>query len=230
MRLDKFVSHASGLPRDIAKRVIRKKEVTVNGVMIRSAAHQVELDDEIHLNSEKLEIRGPRYILMHKPAGYVCATEDGDHPIVLDLIEEDPSGLSIAGRLDIDTTGLVLLTDDGQWLHRVISPKSDCKKVYEVRLHDPVSQETIERFAQGIMLRGEDKPTAPALCVIKPDNGAKVTLSEGRYHQVKRMFAACENHVVALHRKQIGIVTLDADLEPGGYRDLSPNEIASFLS
>ena len=230
MRLDKFISHASGLPRDIAKRVIRKKEVTVNGVMIRSAAHQVEPDDDIQLNSQKLEIRGPRYFMLHKPAGYVCATEDGDHPIVLDLLEEDPSGLSIAGRLDIDTTGLVLLTDDGQWLHRVISPRSDCKKVYEVRLQDQVTQDTVDQFAQGIMLRGEDKATAPALCVPMPDHGAEVTLSEGRYHQVKRMFAACENHVVALHRKKIGVVELDDALEPGQYRELTADEVASFLA
>jgi 16S rRNA pseudouridine516 synthase len=230
MRLDKFVSHATGMPRDVAKRAVRKKSVTVNGETIKSAAQQVSPEDVITLNNRQIELRGPRYIMLHKPAGYVCATEDGDHPIVLDLLEEDPAGLSIAGRLDLDTTGLVLLTDDGQWLHRVISPKRECHKVYEVQLQDPCSPETIEQFAQGILLRGEDKPTLAAVCVALPDNTAEVTLNEGRYHQVKRMFAACGNHVVALHRRQIGAVTLSADLPEGEFRNLTPDEVASFLS
>lgn len=230
MRLDKFISHATGMPRDVAKRAVRKKSVTVNGETIKNAAQQVSPEDVITLNNRQIELRGPRYIMLHKPAGYVCATEDGDHPIVLDLLDEDSAGLSIAGRLDLDTTGLVLLTDDGQWLHRVISPKRECHKVYEVQLQEPVSPETIEQFAQGILLRGEDKPTIPAECVSLPDNAAIVTLSEGRYHQVKRMFAACGNHVVALHRRQIGSVTLGADLPEGKFRDLTPEEVASFLS
>jgi len=230
MRLDKFVSHATGMPRDVAKRAVRKKSVTVNGETIKNAAQQVSPDDVITLNNRQIELRGSRYIMLHKPAGYVCATEDGDHPIVLDLLDEDSAGLSIAGRLDLDTTGLVLLTDDGQWLHRVISPKRECHKVYEVQLQEPVSPETIEQFTQGILLRGEDKPTIPAVCVALPDNTAAVTLSEGRYHQVKRMFAACGNHVVALHRRQIGSVTLGTDLPEGEFRDLTPEEVASFLS
>ncbi|MGB4247248.1 MAG: 16S rRNA pseudouridine(516) synthase RsuA [Pseudohongiellaceae bacterium] len=229
MRLDKFVSHATGLPREISKRVVRKKQVQVNGAVVTNAAYQVAATDQVVFDDELLVISGPRYLMLHKPVGYVCATEDGDHPIVLDLLNDmDPQGLSIAGRLDIDTTGLVLLSDDGQWLHRVTSPRHLFAKVYRAQLHSPVDEQTIAAFASGMLLRGEDKPTAPAQCVALADNEAEVTLNEGRYHQVKRMFAACGNHVLALHRLKIGAVTLDADLAPGEYRALTADEIASF--
>ncbi|MDX1490387.1 MAG: 16S rRNA pseudouridine(516) synthase RsuA [Pseudohongiellaceae bacterium] len=230
MRLDKFISHASGIPRDSAKRAIRKKEVLVNGEIIRSAAHKVSADDIVHWNSQLLALSGPRYIMLHKPQGYICATEDGQHPTVLDLLAENPNGLSIAGRLDIDTTGLVLITDDGQWLHRVISPKHKCKKTYIATLEQAVSQDTIEQFAKGILLKGEDKITAPAQLTALTDTQVEVVLSEGRYHQVKRMFAACGNHVLELHRNQIGTITLDETLEEGEYRALTATEVASIFS
>jgi len=231
MRLDKYISHATGLPRDYVKRVIRNKKVTVNGSMIKSAAAHVAETDAVCLEGEHLTLPGPRYFMLHKPAGYVCATEDGEHPIVLDLLHEtNPEGLSIAGRLDIDTTGLVLLSDDGQWLHRVTSPRHLFAKVYQAVLQESVDETTITAFANGMLLRGEDKPTAPALCVPLPGNGAEVTLSEGRYHQVKRMFAACGNHVLALHRVRIGAVQLDDTLAEGASRPLTQEEMESFLS
>ncbi len=230
MRLDKFVSHATGLPREISKRLIRKRQVQVNGTMVSNAAFQVEDADSVTLEGETLHIPGPRYLMLHKPVGVVCATEDGDHPTVLDLIDDmDTEGLSIGGRLDIDTTGLVLLSDDGQWLHRVTSPRHLFSKVYRAALQEPVDQQTIDAFAAGMLLRGEDKPTAPAHCEALPDNHARVTLNEGRYHQVKRMFAACGNHVLSLHREKIGAIVLDEALTEGQYRALTETEIKSFL-
>ncbi|MES3008509.1 MAG: 16S rRNA pseudouridine(516) synthase RsuA [Pseudomonadota bacterium] len=229
MRLDKFVSHATGLPREISKRLIRKRQVQVNGTMVSNAAYQVAETDVVTMEGETLQIAGPRYLMLHKPVGYVCATEDGDHPTVLDLLDMDTEGLSIGGRLDIDTTGLVLLSDDGQWLHRVTSPRHLYSKVYRATLQEPVDQQTIDSFAAGMLLRGEDKPTAPARCEALPENGARVTLNEGRYHQVKRMFAACGNHVLSLHREQIGAVTLDDTLDAGQCRVLTETEIKSFL-
>lgn len=229
MRLDKFVSHATGLPRDITKRVIRKKQVTVNNKVVTKASLHINEQDQVAFDGELLALPKPRYLMLHKPAGYICATQDAEHSIVLDLIEDIPTeGLSIAGRLDIDTTGLVLLSDDGQWLHRVTSPRHLFSKVYRATLHEPVDDKTIESFAEGILLNNEDKITVPAQCRALPDNRAVVTLNEGRYHQVKRMFAACGNHVTALHRLQIGAVILDDDLQPGQYRDLTEAEIASF--
>ncbi len=230
MRLDKFVSHATGLPREISKRLIRKRQVQVNGTMVSNAAYQVAETDVVSMEGQDLHIAGPRYLMLHKPVGYVCANEDGDHPTVLDLIVDmDKEGLSIGGRLDIDTTGLVLLSDDGQWLHRVTSPKHLFSKVYRATLQEPLGQQTIDSFAAGMLLRGEDKPTAPAQCEALPDNGARVTLNEGRYHQVKRMFAACGNHVLSLHRESIGTITLDDTLAEGQTRALTETEIQSFL-
>lgn len=231
MRLDKYISHATGLPREYVKRVIRNKKVTVNGVMVKSASAHIAETDAVCLEGEPLALPGPRYLMLHKPAGYVCATEDGEHPIVLDLLEDtNPEGLSIAGRLDIDTTGLVLLSDDGQWLHRVTSPRHLFDKVYRAVLQEPVSADTIAAFAAGMPLRGDDKPTAPAQCIALPGNGAEVTLREGRYHQVKRMFAACGNHVLALHRVRIGAVQLDDTLAEGASRPLTQEEMESFLT
>ncbi len=230
MRLDKFISHATGLPRDTVKRVIRNKRVSVNGELARLAAQHIAESDRVCLDDEPLQLPGPRYLMLHKPAGYVCATTDSEHPVVLDLLQDiDTSGLGIAGRLDIDTTGLVLLSDDGQWLHRVTSPRHQHDKVYRAVLQEPVTAETVEAFAAGMLLRGEDKPTAPARCIPLPDNGAEVHLQEGRYHQVKRMFAACGNHVLALHRVRIGAVLLDDTLAEGASRPLTQEEMESFL-
>ena len=229
MRLDKFISHATGLPRDHSKRAVRHQRVSVNGEVVRNAALHVGDNDVIRLDDETLALPQPRYLMLHKPAGYICATEDGDHPIVLDLLTDmDTEGLAIAGRLDMDTTGLLLLSDDGQWLHRVSSPRHQHHKVYFATLHEAADHNTVTRFADGLMLRGEDKPTLPARCTPLPGNQAEVILQEGRYHQVKRMFAACGNQVLALHRQQVGDVVLDASLAPGAYRSLTQEEIASF--
>lgn len=229
MRLDKYVSHATAMPRDVSKRAVRNKRVTVNGQMVKSASQHIAQTDEICLDGQRLQLPQPRYIMLNKPGGYVCANEDGEHPIVMDLLSEDSTeGLSVAGRLDIDTTGLVLLSDDGQWLHRVISPRHLFSKVYYATLHEPVNEATIAQFEAGMILRGEDKETAPAQCKALPENRAEIILNEGRYHQVKRMFAACGNHVIALHRKQIGAVVLDEQLAPGASRSLTQKEIESF--
>ena len=230
MRLDKFVSHATGMPRDHARRTIRGKQVYVNAQLVTDAARHVDPSANITLDGQVLRLEGPRYLMLHKPHGHVCATTDSDHPTVLDLIDDrSTEGLSIAGRLDIDTTGLVLLSDDGQWLHRITSPRHRHPKVYEVLLQEPLDQATIDSFATGIILHGESSATLPAQCLAVGDRQAEVTLNEGRYHQVKRMFAACGNHVVALHRRQIGRIMLDEQLQPGEYRDLNQAEIAEFL-
>jgi 16S rRNA pseudouridine516 synthase len=229
MRLDKFISHATGLSRELARRAIRGRMVEVNSEITKNAALAVTETDIIVLEGERLELPRERYFMLNKPEGYVCATEDSEHATVLDLISDmDSSGLSIGGRLDIDTTGLVLLSDDGQWLHRVTAPRHHFPKTYLARLYQPVDQQLIDSFAAGVMLHGESKPTKPAVCRALPDDSAEIIISEGRYHQVKRMFAACNNKVLALHRKQIGTVVLDNTLESGAYRPLTATEIASF--
>ena len=229
MRLDKYLSQATGAPRSIVKRQIKCKNVEVNGQVTQDQGYKVATGDEVLLEGRVIQAPGPKYLMLNKPHGTVCATEDSEHPTVIDLLElENIRDLHPAGRLDIDTTGLVLITDDGQWSHRVTSPKRKCDKVYLVTTADPVSDDYIARFAAGIELRNEDKPTLPATLEILSETEVRVTLQEGRYHQVKRMFAALGNKVTGLHREQIGTVALDDELEPGEYRFLTTDEVAAF--
>lgn len=226
MRLDKFICDCTGLTRSQAGRFIRQGVVTVNGQPVKQAALQVKTTDIITLEEQKLELIGLRYFLMHKPAGYVCSTDDPDHPTVFTLMDEPLiERLHTVGRLDLDTTGLILITDDGQWSHRISSPKHHTAKTYRAWLADPLPQTAIQQFAEGILLRGEKDPTLPAELQIISEHEALVTLNEGRYHQVKRMFAAIGNKVEKLHRERIGNLQLPEDLAEGEYRVLTDSNL-----
>jgi 16S rRNA pseudouridine516 synthase len=165
--------------------------------------------------------------MLNKPLGYLSTEAEANHPSALSLIDS-PLKIHAAGRLDVDTSGLLLLTSDGQWSHKVTSPNSKKFKDYRVSLADIISDEDLQLLEQGLMLRGEDKPTHPASTKRISENQILLSISEGRYHQVKRMCAAIGNKVVALHREKVGEVTLDAQLQPGEYRELSETEVASF--
>ena len=166
--------------------------------------------------------------MLNKPHGYVCSTDDPDHPTILYFLDEPVAHkLHAAGRLDIDTTGLVLMTDDGQWSHRITSPRHHCEKTYLVALESPLAEGTAELFAKGVQLHNEKDLTKPAVLEVITPTEVRLTISEGRYHQVKRMFAAVGNHVVGLHRERIGDIQLDESLAPGEYRPLTEAEIAS---
>lgn len=227
MRLDRYLCHATTLSRSLAVRAIRAGSVVVDGEVERDPTRHISPQSSaVTLDGQPLALSGPRYFMLHKPAGYICATQDGTHPTVLDLIDEPQrSGLHIAGRLDLDTTGLVLISDDGQWSHRITSPRRHCAKRYRVTLADDLQNDVAQRFAAGIQLKGEEKPTRPAQLEVVSSRQVLLTIHEGKYHQVKRMFAAVGNHVLALHRVSIGALQLDAMLEPGKYRALSPEEI-----
>lgn len=228
VRLDFYVSHTLGLSRKEAKVMIGKGQVSVNGVPIKKANHSVQQSDVIHCRDELLAWPQDKYFLLNKPAGYVCATEDGEHPVVLDLIaEHEQKDLRVVGRLDMDTTGFLLLTTDGQWLHRITSPKSDCPKRYRVWTADEVTDEALEELEQGVQLKSEEGLTKPAIVERIADNEILLTISEGKYHQVKRMLAATGNKVERLHREAIASVAL-GDLEEGQYRSLNEDEIALF--
>ena len=228
MRLDKFLAETTGLTRSQAAKVLRQSAVTVNGKIEKSGAAKVSPDDEIYYDGERLMwVENGQYIMLHKPQGYICSHEDGDYPTIYQFFDYPLSvRLHSAGRLDVDTTGLVLLTDDGQWSHRITSPKFHCEKTYLVTLADPVEANYVQACADGILLRGEKEPTKPATLEILDDYNVNLTLSEGRYHQVKRMFAALGNKVVALHRWKIGDVVLDEHLAEGEFRPLTEKEIA----
>jgi len=229
MRLDKFICQSTNLTRTLAKREIARGNVKIAGEVVRKSDYKVTEDMDVFLSGTSLSQRPPRYIMLHKPIDTVCSTVDEEHQSVISLIEADKRNeLHIAGRLDVDTTGLVLITDDGQWSHRVTSPKRDCSKRYRVQLAEPIAETAIADFNAGIQLRSEDKPCLPAKLEILSPQEVLLTIQEGKYHQVKRMFASQGNCVVGLHREQIGEIELDPALELGEWRYLTAEEAASI--
>ena len=230
-RLDRFLSHATGFSRAEVKRLLRTDVVTVDALPASDPAMQVHPHQSIALHGEPLDWPGRRYLMLHKPTGYVCGLDDTHYPAVNALVDAPWSAsLHSAGRLDVDTTGLVLLTNDGQWSHRITSPRRNCQKTYLVGLAAPVDATLVRRFADGLLLQGETRPTLPARIALLDSHHARVTVREGRYHQVKRMFAACGNHVLSLHRERIGAIQLDAALAAGQWRLLVPAEIDFILA
>ncbi|AOM40566.1 16S rRNA pseudouridine(516) synthase RsuA [Xenorhabdus hominickii] len=230
MRLDKFLSQQLGISRNEVGRELRTGLVTVDDEIIKTGAYKLKPDQQIAYDGTILQqLNGPRYFMLNKPQGYVCSTDDPANPTILYFINEPVAHkLHSAGRLDIDTTGLVLLTDDGQWSHRITSPKHHCEKTYLVTLEYPISEDASSKFLEGVLLNGEKTLTKPAQLEIIEPQIVRLTISEGRYHQVKRMFAAVGNHVVGLHRERIGEIYLDSELEPGEYRALTESEINSI--
>ena len=229
MRIDKYISQNTDFSRNEVKKQLKAGRITVNTKEIVNANYQVNDGDLVTLDHEIIQPPGMRYFMLHKPAGVISATKDSQLPTALDLLDEPRSQqLTIAGRLDLDATGLLLLTDDGQWNHRVTSPNYQCEKTYYVETADPISETIIDSFTKGIWLANEKRRTRPANLVIINKNEAELTLSEGKYHQVKRMFAATGNLVIRLHRIRIGQVILDNGLLEGEYRPLTPDEINSF--
>ncbi|WIO74060.1 16S rRNA pseudouridine(516) synthase RsuA [Porticoccaceae bacterium LTM1] len=233
MRLDKFLSNATDFSRSEIKKLIKAGEVTVDGMSASGPNQQVNEDSDICLYGNSVSQPTARYFMLYKPDGYVSVTKDAEHPTAIDLLVDEPrSGeLQIAGRLDLDATGLLLITDDGQWNHALTSPKSDCKKTYLVTLANPISENDAEKiarkFSEGVWLDNEKRRTLPAVLEMISGTEARLTIAEGKYHQVKRMFASQGNRVVTLHRERIGEIVLDADMEPGEYRALTEDEIDS---
>lgn len=229
MRLDFYLSHVTVLARKAAKIAASKGRVTVNGEVVKKANYTVQENDQICLDDTVLAWPSEGYYLLNKPAGYVCATQDPDHPTVLDLVPAHlGQDLKIVGRLDKDTTGLLLLTTDGQWLHRITSPRSRCDKRYRMMLAEPISDEALKQLENGVMLNGEAEPTLPAIVERISECDIFLTIQEGKYHQVKRMLAAVGNKVEELHRDHIGPLELDADLAIGEFRALTDIEVAYF--
>ncbi|ALO47632.1 pseudouridine synthase [Pseudohongiella spirulinae] len=224
-RLDKYVSQCTGLTRSDAKKIIRQKRISVNGKVCQKADHAVDKATLVELDAMPLVMPSQRYYMLNKPSGYLCANTDSQAPVVMDLLTENTDKLSVAGRLDKDTTGLVLISDDGAWVHAVISPRRQCTKVYQAILDSPVDNNIIEQFKNGIQLKNETKLTLPAQLSVIDGTHVNIELQEGRYHQIKRMFAACGRHVVSLHRSRIGDIELDKNLKPGEYRELTSQEI-----
>lgn len=233
MRLDRYLSSATGLSRSEVQRLLKAALVQVNGDTVTTGRLHITDNTVVAVDGQTVMLPSPTYLMLHKPAGYVSANTDADHPTVLDLLgaesvrqhRRDP--LQIAGRLDVDTTGLVLITTDGQWNHRITSPSGACAKTYLVSLAEVIDPEQVKTLEQGVQLRSEKKPSKPCSIVPVSDTQLRITLNEGKYHQVKRMFAAVGNRVKALHRERVGAIVLDSALAPGDFRNLTPEEIAS---
>ena len=229
MRLDKFICESTELTRSEAKNVIRKGMINNQSGTLRSGAYKVTADDVIEMKGQVLTVRGFRYLMLNKPPGYISSNVDEQMPSLLNLIDiEKKQNVFIAGRLDADTTGLVLITDDGQWSHQVTSPRKKCEKRYRVHLQEPVDQSTVDLFAEGVQLKSETQPCLPAKLELINETEVLLTISEGKYHQVKRMFAAAGNFVIGLHREQIGAVELDPQLGLGESRFLTEQEVNGF--
>lgn len=228
MRIDKFLCDAIGVTRKEATILLRRGEVTVNDQVVKSGSLKLTDTCRVMWQEREIALQGPKYIMLNKPEGFVCSHEDGfNHTAFVLLDEVKAENLHFAGRLDVDTTGLVLITDDGQWSHRITSPKHKCDKTYRVWLADPIGADYVEKFAGGIELRNERDATLPARLEVLGSHEALLTIIEGKYHQVKRMFAALGNKVEALHRERVGAIQLDETLEPGEYRYLTEEEINS---
>jgi 16S rRNA pseudouridine516 synthase len=231
MRLDKFLSHATGASRSQAHIWLRHKRIRVNEALCTASAHTLADGDEVFLDDEKISLPIEGYWMLHKPQGVVCANRDGQYPTVIDLISDQlaPDNLQIAGRLDVDTTGMVLITTDGQWNHRVTAPKKHCQKIYQVQLSQPLSADAQNQLSDGLWLQGEKKPCMPAELHALDEINYLLAIYEGKYHQVKRMMAAVDNQVIKLHRLAIGGVSL-TNLAERQFRALTHSEISRLAN
>lgn len=234
MRLDKLISKATELSRKEAKKILHAGEVTVNDEVVKDPGLHIDiLNDEVLWAGEPLSVAtGNRYILLHKPEGFECTLKPKEYPIVTELIAvPEIASIRIAGRLDVDTTGALILSDDGKFLHRVTSPKHEHAKTYELTLADPMDAaaqaDAIKQVAEGILLDGDYEETKPATLEFIDETHAKLTLVQGKYHQVKRMMGYFGNKVIKLHRASIGHITLDG-LDKGDSRFLSDEEVSQF--
>ena len=229
MRLDKYICKSTELTRNEAKRLLKMGRVQVNDETIKTGSAQVSENCVVSIQGKPISLLGSRYIMMHKPLDTICSNVDEVYPSLLHFVDvERAFEMHVAGRLDADTTGLVLITDDGKWSHNIISPKKSCGKTYRVWLAEPIEPSVVEKFKEGVQLHNERDVTRPAQLDIIDDTEVRLTITEGKYHQVKRMFAAVGNKVVGLHREKIGQLTLDETLEPGQWRHLTQEEIALF--
>ncbi len=228
MRLDKLLANIGYGSRKEVKSFIRKRLVLVNGNTVYDDDLKVdELNDEISILDQKIEFQEKRYLILNKPDGYVSATFDFHDPTVLDLINEKQKGLFPVGRLDKDTTGLLLITNDGILAHQLLSPKNHVSKVYELTFTGVFKDEYYNFFEKGIIL-DDGYVCKPAIFELTGDHNGKITIYEGKYHQVKRMMQSLNMEVTSLKRISFGNLNLPSDLECGKYRELTDKELESL--
>ena len=231
MRLDKYLSAATAHSRKDVRSLIKRKAISINGVIARTADMKInELADIVCINGETVQYREFIYLMLNKPQGYLSATEDKRDPVVVDLVPDDLKHFAPfpVGRLDKDTEGLLLLTNDGKFDHELMSPRKNLFKRYYAELDAPATLQDAEAFAAGMVFK--DFTAKPARLEIVPDDPRKVyvEIAEGKYHQVKRMCERVGKNVLFLKRVSIGPLQLDPALECGQVRELTPAELALF--
>ena len=226
MRLDKFLCDTAGLTRTEAKNAVKKGQIAVNGQVQKAADFKVkETTDTVTFQGKPLSYAAFHYYMLHNPAGVITATEDKKESTVMDILrEEKVKNLFPVGRLDKDTEGLLLITDDGELAHNLLSPKKHVDKEYLVKVRDSISEDDCRKLSEGVDI-GDEKPTAPAKVERVAEKEILLTIREGRFHQVKRMLQAVGNEVLYLKRLSMGSLRLPKDLEKGAYRPLSEEEI-----
>lgn len=224
MRLDQYVSTYVELTRKEAKEAIRSGDVCVNGAVVKQANSKIDVEAIVTYRGDKVEAEEFVYYMLNKPAGVVSATRDEREQTVLSLLPETKRELFPMGRLDKDTLGLLILTDDGLLAHRLLSPAHHVAKMYDVIYAGNLPEQAVSLVTEGLEI-GERKRTLPAKLEILEPGHARLTISEGKFHQVKRMFAALGAKVVKLTRISFAGVVLDSALQPGEYRKLTEKEI-----
>ena len=230
LRLDKAVSHNFDVPRSYAAKLIKAGDVEVDGEVITEPAAKISIEADIVIDGNEVSVSDgfkKRVFMLNKPDGYVCADRDNNNPIVINNFSNVPkfTQMHCVGRLDIDTTGLIIVTDDGDLNHKITSPKSGVTKTYRAVTKEKISERDIENFAKGLKHPEEKTRYKSALLEIVSDNEALVTVTEGRFHEVKRLFECVGNEVLELERLYIGQLRLDEDLEEGEYREMSDEDI-----
>jgi len=229
-RLDRILSEAGVASRKELRAIIRTGRVTADGAVVTDESRKFdEAAVHIAVDGQPVRLRGPVLIMLHKPAGYLTAADDPKAKTVMELVPDEYRRLGVmpVGRLDKDTEGLLLVTDDGALSHALMSPSRHVSKVYEAELDGVLAPDAAERFGAGLTLR-DGTVCRPALLELLPDGRVRVTLHEGKYHQVKRMIAACGATVTFLKRVQLGGVRLDESLAPGEFRELTEEELGAL--
>ncbi len=228
-RIDKVICNQLGYTRKETKRILHKKRVEVNGNIIVDSDYKVDIEkDKITIDNKPLEVKEYVYLILNKPKGYVSATKDNKDKTVLELVPEEylHRDLFPAGRLDKDTTGLMLITDDGVFAHEILSPKKHIKKSYLVVIDNKITEKMVKDFSKGIELK--EGLTKPAELKILESNTGIVTLTEGKYHQIKRMFLKEGSKVIELKRICMGNLCLPEDLTEGEIRELTKEELSQI--
>lgn len=227
MRLDKFLCDTLNIARTEAKKMVSSGRVFVDGAKAKSGSFQLNETAKVFLDGERLAYRRFFYIMLNKPAGFVCANRDSKSKTVFDLLDKEDlkKDLFVCGRLDKDTTGFVLLMNNGPLAHRLLAPKKDVYKEYSVWSAHPVTERDIRQFENGIQFKDGTK-CKPAFYIPQDDCHGLIRISEGKFHQIKKMFFAIDNEVVKLHRNSIHGLSLDLNLSEGEYRYLTDDEVA----